>query len=163
MGALQGYLRVVSEEPTEVELIEWLRAQQPGAFDLLYRWHKHRIWKFLRSLARSTTEAEDLFQETWVAAARHAHRLEVNSQLLPWLFTIARNKHRNALRFTWFEMSRRSAVMRTGPDYVESHEGVVAEREEAGLVIECFRDLPTAFRESASDEESTNEEPVAAL
>ena len=49
--------------------------------------------------------AEDLFQDTWLAAARHAHRLHEGSQLLPWLYTIARNKHHNAFRMRVLALS----------------------------------------------------------
>lgn len=78
------------------DLVLALRVRQPGAFDRLYAQYSDRIWCFLARLAGPA--AADLFQETWLAAARHVHRLREDTLLLPWLFTIARNKHRNSLR-----------------------------------------------------------------
>jgi RNA polymerase sigma-70 factor (ECF subfamily) len=85
-----------------------LRVQSPGAFDRVYLQYHQRIWRFLARLAGEG--AEDLFQETWLAAARHVHRLREDTLLLPWLFTIARNKHRNSLR-TWARQSRQRQAL----------------------------------------------------
>ncbi|MDQ3037465.1 MAG: RNA polymerase sigma factor [Myxococcota bacterium] len=94
-------------ETDERPLIAALRRRDTGAFDELYRRHHQRIWLFLARLTGDRIEAEDLFQETWLAAARHAHRLAEDSELLPWLFTIARNKHRGARRFLVFDLRRK--------------------------------------------------------
>ncbi len=91
----------------DAALVAQLRAQERGAFDRLYALHHERIWRFLLRLSGRRDEAEDLFQETWVQAARHAHRLEVGSRVLPWLFTIARNQHRSARRFLLFDFRKR--------------------------------------------------------
>jgi RNA polymerase sigma-70 factor (ECF subfamily) len=91
----------------DAALVAQLRGQERGAFDRLYALHHQRIWRFLLRLSGRRDEAEDLFQETWVQAARHAHRLEVGSRLLPWLFTIARNQHRSARRFLLFDFRKR--------------------------------------------------------
>ena len=91
----------------DAALVAQLRGQERGAFDRLYALHHERIWRFLLRLSGRRDEAEDLFQETWVQAARHAHRLELGSRLLPWLFTIARNQHRSARRFLLFDFRKR--------------------------------------------------------
>ena len=88
------------------QLVSRMRRGQTGAFDIVYGRYRDRIWGFLRRLSGATGFAEDLFQETWLAAARNAHRLRKDTRLLPWLFTIARNKHRNALRFIAFDRER---------------------------------------------------------
>jgi RNA polymerase sigma factor (sigma-70 family) len=84
------------DDAADHALVLALRARQAGAFERLYAEHSERIWRFLVRLAGGG--ADDLFQETWLAAARHAHRLRDDTRLLPWLFTVARNKHRNSLR-----------------------------------------------------------------
>jgi RNA polymerase sigma-70 factor (ECF subfamily) len=96
----------VSSEPSDAELVARLRGREPGAFDEVYRLHGPRIFRFLHGLAGSRSVAEDLFQDTWLAAARNAHRLREDTQLLRWLFTIARNKHRNSLRFASVDRRR---------------------------------------------------------
>jgi RNA polymerase sigma-70 factor (ECF subfamily) len=49
-------------------------------------------------LTNDRDRAQDLFQETWLAAARHAHGLKEETHLIAWLCTIARNKFKNDLR-----------------------------------------------------------------
>jgi RNA polymerase sigma-70 factor, ECF subfamily len=92
------------------EILLRLREREPGAFDEVYRNYHERIWRFLYRLAGSIQAAEDLFQDTWLAAARNADRLREDTELLPWLYTIARNKYRNGLRFAAFERRRLAAV-----------------------------------------------------
>ncbi|HEY0709836.1 MAG TPA: RNA polymerase sigma factor [Polyangia bacterium] len=88
----------MSADPHDGDLVLLLRQRRPGAFDEMFRRYKDRIWRFLVGLTGRTDRAEDLFQETWLAAARNAHNLRADSLLGPWLLTIARNKHRNGLR-----------------------------------------------------------------
>jgi RNA polymerase sigma factor (sigma-70 family) len=118
------------------DLVLALRGRKPGAFDQVYARHGERIWRFLARLAGAG--AEDLFQETWLAAARHAHRLREDTQLLPWLFTVARNKHRNSLR-AWVRQSRcgqelraQNVALRPLPDE-EVHAHRQAEQTQAAL------------------------------
>jgi RNA polymerase sigma factor (sigma-70 family) len=95
---------------TDRDLVLGLRRADRRAFAEVYRVHHARIWRFLVRLTDSAGEAEDIFQETWLAAARHAQELREDTALLPWLYTIARNKHRNALRFRFFEKRRREEL-----------------------------------------------------
>jgi len=86
------------------DLVLALRGKQPGALDEVYRVYRQRIWRFLARLAWSRAEADDLFQETWLAVARHGHELREDSDLGVWLYTIARNKHRNSVRARAFSV-----------------------------------------------------------
>ena len=97
----------LSTGPSDQDLVLLMRRRQPGAFAEVYRRYHERIWRFLQRLTGHRALGEDLFQDTWLAAARNAHRLREDSQLLPWLYTIARNKHRNSLRFAAMEQRRR--------------------------------------------------------
>lgn len=131
----------------DAALVAQLRAQERGAFDRLYALHRERVWAFLLRLSGRRDEAEDLFQETWVQAARHAHRLEVGSRLLPWLFTIARNQYRSARRFLFFDFRRRDALTfepREGPP---DPEALVLDLEEARLLEAALAALSDAHRE----------------
>jgi RNA polymerase sigma-70 factor, ECF subfamily len=127
------------------ELVLALRQQRPGAFDQLYAQHGERLWRFLARLAGPG--AEDLFQETWMAVARNCHRIHEDTQLLPWLFTIARNKHKNGMR-SWARQARAGQDLRCidrGPDVPvdeQVHTLRQAERAQA-----AFAGLPEAHRE----------------
>jgi RNA polymerase sigma-70 factor (ECF subfamily) len=138
----------VSSGIPDRDLVALLRRRHPGAFDELYRRYKDRIWRFLTRLAGRRDLAEDLFQDTWVAAARHAHRLSEETELGAWLFTIARNKHRNGLRFAVFDERRRAAlgaaVPPPGPALPEEN---AAARERVARVTGAWEALAVAHRE----------------
>jgi RNA polymerase sigma-70 factor, ECF subfamily len=127
------------------DLVLALRAREPGAFDRLYQRHSERIWRFLSRLAGAG--ADDLFQETWLAAARHVHNLREDTLLLPWLFTIARNKHRNGQR-TWARQSRQWQELRSqdGAAQAPVDEQAHAHRE-AQRIWAAFPRMPEAYRE----------------
>jgi RNA polymerase sigma factor (sigma-70 family) len=55
--------------------------------------HRDAVWRFLVSSV-GREEAEDCFQETFIAALRGYPRLRADSNLRAWVFTIA---HRKAL------------------------------------------------------------------
>lgn len=97
----------VALEEDERAVVAALRRRDAHAFDTMYKRYHPRIWAFLVRLTRHRAEAEDLFQETWLAAARHAHRLDPESELVPWLFSIARNKYRGSRRFLLFDLRRK--------------------------------------------------------
>lgn len=131
----------------ELALVRALRARQRGAFDRLYGLHHDRIWAFLLRLTGRRDEAADLFQETWLAAARHAEHLEEQSRLLPWLYTIARNKHRNARRFLLFDLRKRElSALEPEPERMGLDDELEA-RERAAVLQRAFYDLPDASRE----------------
>jgi RNA polymerase sigma-70 factor, ECF subfamily len=128
---------------TDRELAIALGRADRQAFAEVYRLHHGRIWRFLVRLTGSTAEAEDLFQETWLAAARHARVLRAETALLPWLYTIARNKHRNALRFRLVDRrrSRWDPLPGVGPDEMADA------RLQTERTARAFARLPVAHRE----------------
>jgi RNA polymerase sigma-70 factor, ECF subfamily len=128
-------------------LVAALRARQGSAFDELYRRYRQRIWAFLARLTGSKDEAEDLFQDTWLAAAGHAHELAEDSAPLPWLYTIARNKHRNARRARLFDFRRRERAAAEPAPAVAQPDELAAQRARAAALGEAFAQLGDAERE----------------
>ena len=131
----------------ETALVAALRARERGAVDELYRRYHERVWAFLVRLCRSRQEAEDLFQETWLAAARHAHRLEPDSQLVAWLFTIARNQHRGARRFLMFDFRKRDRVQHEPLPDAPRPDVEAEQRARARALATAFDALDDAHRE----------------
>lgn len=76
------------------------RASLPPFMEVLER-HRDEVYRFLRA-ALGPHEAEDCFQETFLAALRAYPRLPPGSNLRGWLLTIARRKaldeHRSRAR-----------------------------------------------------------------
>src|SRR5258706_11885757 len=91
---------------SEAEIIAGLRQCEPKAFDALYTLYRARIHGFLLRLTGRRDVAEDLFQETWLSAARAAPRLREDTRLAAWLFTIARNAWVSHRRWSMLDLSR---------------------------------------------------------
>jgi RNA polymerase sigma-70 factor, ECF subfamily len=137
----------VNPGSSDAELVQRLRRREPGAFEAIYREHRDRIWQFLYRLSGRKETTEDLFQETWLAAARNAHRLRDGTRILPWLYTIARNKHRNGVRFGLFDEQRRArAGVAPAPEPPAPEAQIDARRSMEGFA-EAFARLPEVHRE----------------
>lgn len=60
--------------------------------------HEREILRYLLRVSGNGADAADLFQETWLRAYRAYPRLEVDSEVRPWLYAIAVNLCRNRAR-----------------------------------------------------------------
>src|SRR6267378_4599033 len=74
------------------------RRGDAAAFDLLYRRHEMRVWRYLERNVGNRATADELMQEVWFAVARDAARYEPTSRFTTWLFTIARNRMIDSIR-----------------------------------------------------------------
>jgi len=63
-----------------------------AAFEILYRRHEMRIWRYLERNVRDRAASEELMQEVWFAVARDAARYQPSARFTTWLFTIAHNR-----------------------------------------------------------------------
>jgi RNA polymerase sigma-70 factor (ECF subfamily) len=79
-------------------LVDCLRRGQRGAFRDLYARFAQPTFGFLLRLCGRRALAEDLHQDVWLAIARHAQRLEPDTDLSAWIYTVARNRFRSARR-----------------------------------------------------------------
>lgn len=69
----------------------------PPPFQRFLDAHRELVWRFLSS-AVGPVEAEDCFQETFMAALRAYPRLRADSNLKAWILTIANRKALDAHR-----------------------------------------------------------------
>ncbi len=136
------------ERDTELALVARLRAGDSGAFDLVHAEFNSRLFAFLARLARSRDVAEDLLEETWLRLVQHAERLRDDTQLAPWLFTVARNLYVSYCRSRMLEDACTPGMIGlwpTGPPASPFEETAATELErrlEAALAS-----LPIAYRE----------------
>ena len=77
----------------ELQLVARLRERDPAAFEAVHEAFNARLFNFLARLSNSRDVAEDLLEETWLRLVAHAVRLQPDTRLGPWLFTVARNLH----------------------------------------------------------------------
>jgi RNA polymerase sigma-70 factor (ECF subfamily) len=79
------------DRETELAFVRRLGDGDAAAFDAVYDEYRARIYSFLVRLSHRRDVAEDLLEETWLRLVKHASRLKPDTQLGPWLFTVARN------------------------------------------------------------------------
>jgi len=93
-------------DPTERPLVDALRRGEASAFDAVYGRYRGRIHGFLLRLCGRRDVAEDLFQETFLKLARNAPKLDEDTDLAAWLFTVARNAWVSHRRWSMLDISR---------------------------------------------------------
>ena len=76
------------------------------AFPALVHRYRKELYNFLGRFTGDPTLAEDIFQETFLQLHLSAGAFDPTRRLKPWLFTIAANKARDAMR----KRTRRQAV-----------------------------------------------------
>ena len=79
------------DRESELRLVAQLRVGDAAAFDQVYGEFNARIFSFLARLCRNRDVAEDLLEETWLRFVDRAPKLRSDTNLRPYLFTIARN------------------------------------------------------------------------
>jgi len=66
--------------------------RDPHAFEELYRRHVQSIYKYFYNRTWNQAEAEDLTEQTFIAALEGIQQYRENGLFLAWLFSIARRK-----------------------------------------------------------------------
>jgi len=69
-----------------------------AAFEMLYERHAPSIFGFLQRMMREPALAEDVLQTTFLSVVRARGRYEPDSSVRAWIFAIAANAGRDALR-----------------------------------------------------------------
>jgi RNA polymerase sigma-70 factor, ECF subfamily len=74
----------------DLTIAERCRANEPGAFEQLYRLHAPRLFGLICRIA-GRSDAEDLLQDTFLSAHRKLGSYKGESALGTWLFRLATN------------------------------------------------------------------------
>ncbi len=131
--------------PEADDLVARLRTGERQAFDELYARYERRIYAFLYRLAGRRDVADDLFQECWLRAARHAPSLRADTDLAAWLFTVARNLYRGHRRFALFDRLRGREQPQPDPSTPErevaARQGLERLERALGLIAPASREI----------------------
>jgi RNA polymerase sigma-70 factor (ECF subfamily) len=120
-----------------------------------------RLRAFARSLCKNPERADDLVQDTMVAALTHQDKFVPGTNLDAWLFTILRNKFRTGLRRgKWTVEDPDEAIAKAVPV-----EDSGLKRLEIKEALELVNQLPPEWREPLwmIADGATYEEIAAAL
>tara|TARA_R110002072_G_scaffold79082_1_gene182724 strand:- start:239 stop:826 length:588 start_codon:yes stop_codon:yes gene_type:complete len=139
--------RQLDDNAVDVDLVTQAHNGRSQAFDLLMRRHSPMVVRYLTRLLGNMDDAQDAAQETFVALHRNLHRFDPSRAFVAWLFHIARNKGRDALR-------KRTAMRWLGSDDSMEHfaskapapDIEVADRQTLEQVDGAIRDLPEGLK-----------------
>lgn len=103
------------------DLVDSARGGDTDAFGLLVRRHQKRIYRLALHLTKSSVDAEDVTQETFVRAYQAIGRFDGRSEPFTWLYRIAVNLSLNQIR------SRKTKLRASTPDDDPRIEALLAE------------------------------------
>jgi len=92
----EGFDEVLTDRA--LAFVASLQRADPRAFARVHAAYGPRIFRFLARMCGKKELAEDLYQDTWIKLAVHARRLEADTDLGAWLYTVARNLARSERR-----------------------------------------------------------------
>ena len=82
-------MRCKGVNPEERGWCDGLRRGETAAFDAVFGAYRRRLFGYLVRMTRRRDVAEDILQETFMRLAQHARRLDEDTRLGAWLFTVA--------------------------------------------------------------------------
>jgi len=86
------------QKPTDAELLARFAEGDEAAFREIVNRYKNGLYAFLRQFLSHQDMVEDTFQETFLQLFNSRDSFDTSRPLRPWLFTIAANKAKDALR-----------------------------------------------------------------
>jgi len=91
-------MKSFSKKQTDAELFARYAAGEEAAFREIVSRYKNGLYAFLRNFLNQQDLVEDVFQETFLQLFTSRDSFDTTRPLRPWLFTIAANKAKDALR-----------------------------------------------------------------
>ena len=95
-----------TQKNDDTELLVRYMAGDEDAFGEIVSLYKNPLYAFLRKFLNQQALVEDVFQDTFLQLYTSREKFDTDRPLRPWLFTIAANKAKDALR----KIQRRSEM-----------------------------------------------------
>ena len=128
-------------KPTDSQLLTLYKEGDDDAFREIVNRYKNPLYAFLRRFLNRQDLVEDVFQETFLQLYCSKDKFDVSRPLHPWLFTIAANKAKDALR----KMQRESTM------------GMGAIADAGGVSVDDVVNLLASYQTTPVDEATSSE------
>lgn len=139
---------VSAEHSDDDQLMRRYRQGDADAFEVLYRRHRDRLHRYILRTLANAAEAEEVFQEVWIAVVRGSDRYAPRAKFTTYLFSIAHRRVLDRLR----PRMRHSEESIDEEDLVYADRAEPAEnasREEVGhALLDAIARLPVLQREA---------------
>jgi RNA polymerase sigma-70 factor, ECF subfamily len=137
------------DQSSDDELIARIVTGDRDAFALLYRRHRSAIYRFAAHVSGSSSVAEDVVQDVFLAVIEDACRYDAaRAAVLPWLLGIARNhvrrwRHRRATQPLPEDDTQAGDALAVTPDPLVQ----IARQRHVAAVRRALLQLPLRYRE----------------
>jgi RNA polymerase sigma-70 factor (ECF subfamily) len=143
---------------TDAQLLQRYRDGDEHAFEEIVNRYKNSLYAFLRRFVNRQDIVEDVFQETFLQLYASRDSFDSDRPLRPWLFTIAANKAKDALRKIQRQASMSMGTLADAGDvsidevvniltsYETTPESEISQEETAQRVRQIIAEMPENLR-----------------
>lgn len=132
---------------TDQELIDLLKQGDEVAFTIIYEQHWRLVYAHVYKMLRDEDEAKDLVQDLFSSIWMDAHKLPTQGSLLPFLYTMARNKVLNLLRHNQYKDDYLSSLATFESEMSNATIEELDERELLAAIEREIEKLPARMRQ----------------
>jgi len=134
-------------------LLARYREGDEAAFSELYQRHRTGLYRFIHSLCSSAAQADEIFQETWLALIRSDAMPDGRARFKTWLYQIARHRlidqwrRQEGIVLEAFDESEHTLFDTDANNAPETPETLVLRSEERQQIALAIKMLPLPQRE----------------
>lgn len=99
MEPYPAYKAAEAARPSDEALMERVRRGDESALAELIRRYEQPLFNYIAKMLGNRTDAEDIFQETFLRVHLHGNRFWFNAPFRPWVYRIATNLCKDRLRY----------------------------------------------------------------
>jgi len=129
------------------QLFELWLSGDSGGFSALYGRHKNRVFGFLLRMTGDRDIAEDLLQETFLAAMRNAGQFDRSRSFLSWLFGIAHKRAIDYFRHVKVETEHAGDAVDSVGSRISAPDEVASNKDLRGRIGRAVQQLEPMQRE----------------
>ena len=117
-----GHQAPAAAQPDDAGLMARYRGGDGHSFEELYRRHRGPLYRFIARQMRGRGEADEVFQEVWMAVVQSRERYQPSARFITFLFSIAHrriaDRARKAIRRPVAPMPDDAPDMALGPAHL---------------------------------------------
>jgi len=148
----------LDQNVTDAQLLQRYRDGDEQAFSEIVSRYKNSLYAFLRRFVNRQDIVEDVFQETFLQLYASRDSFDSDRPLRPWLFTIAANKAKDALRKIQRQSTMSMGTLADAGDvsidevvniltsYETTPESEISQEETAQRVRQIIAEMPENLR-----------------